>query len=122
MARLALTPAVLAGAPTPVQITDLIAAGTLGSNTGVSFSNSGTEMLFVAVAAGGSTCNVKIGTTVEDQAVADKTPALTAGKTHVLPPFPRDFNQSGANAGQVFVDFGTPANVTVLLVRFQGVS
>lgn len=122
MARLALTATRLTGAPTPQQITDLIAAGTLGSNTGVSFSNSGAELLLVTVGAGGSTCSVNIGTTVEGSQPPALTPTLTASKTHVFPPFPRDFNQTGASAGQVFVDFGTPANVTVALLQFIGAS
>lgn len=121
MARLALTPTALTKL-TPLQITDLIAAGTLGSNTGVSFSNSGREFLVVTVATGGSTCTINIGTTIEGSAVASLTPTVTALKTSILGPFPADINQTGGNAGQVFIDFGTPANVTVALLQFAGVS
>lgn len=121
MARLALTPAPTTRL-TALNLTDLIAAGVIGANTGVSFSNSGRELLVVTVAAGGSTCTVFIGTTIEGSAVASLTPTLTASKTQILGPFPADVNQTGANAGQVFVDFGTTANVTVALVQFVGVS
>lgn len=121
MTRLALTPTVLSGL-TALNLTDLIAAGTLGSNTGVSYSNSGQQFLAVAVASGGSTCTLNIGTTIEGQAVASLSITLTASKTQLLPPFHADVNQTGANAGQVWVDFGTPANVTVALVQFQGAS
>jgi hypothetical protein len=103
---------------TPLQITDLIAAGTLGSNTGVTFTNSGKEFLAVTVAAGGSTCTIKIGTTVEGQAVTSLTPTITASKTSLIGPFPSDVNAAG---GIVEVDFGTPANVTVSLLQFAGV-
>ena len=51
-----------------------------------------------------------------------ETPTLTSSKTHVFPAFPRDFNQTGANAGQVYVDFGTPAAITVTLLKFAGVT
>lgn len=122
MARLALSPTSLTKTASALNITDLIAAGTLGSNTGVSFSNSGREFLAITVAAGSSTCTVNIGTTVEGQAVSSLTPTITAGKTSTLGPFPADENQTGANAGQIFVDFGTPANVTVALLQFAGVS
>ena len=122
MARLALTPTSLTKL-TALNITDLIAAGTLGANTGVSFANNGVVFLAVTVGAGASTCTVNIGTTVEGSAVSALTPALTTSKTSLLGPFPADVNQTGANAGQVWVDFGAASHVTgVALVKFQGVT
>ena len=121
MARLALVPTAVSGL-TAISLTDLIAAGTLGANTGVSYANSGREFLAVAVAAGGSTCTVNIGTTIEGQAVTSLTITLTASKTMVIPPFHSDVNQTGANAGQAWVDFGTAANVTVALLQVLGTS
>jgi hypothetical protein len=117
MARLALTPTVLAK-NAPTDITTLLAAGTLGANTGVSFSNSGREFLVVSVAAGGSTCSVNIGTTTEGQQPPALTPALTASKVEIFPPFPFDEDQPAT--GLMWVDFGTPANVTVALIQFAG--
>lgn len=119
MSRLALTPTALTRL-TALDLTTAIAAGTLGSNTGVSFANSGREFLAVSVAAGSSTCTVNIGTTIEGQAVTALTPTVAASNTSLLGPFPADVNQTGGNAGQVFIDFGTPANVTVALLQFNG--
>jgi hypothetical protein len=122
VARLALTPTALTKTASALNITDLIATGTLGTNTGVSFANSGREFLAVTVAAGSSTCSVNIGTTVEGAQPPALTPTIPASKTSLLGPFPFDENQTGASAGQIFVDFGTPANVTVALLQFVGVS
>lgn len=116
MTRLALNPTSLTRL-TALNLTDLIAAGTLGSNTGVSFANDTTVFLAVDVASGGSTCTINIGTTVEGSPVTALTPTLTASKTNLLGPFAADVDQSGANAGQVWIDFGTPANVTVALLK-----
>jgi hypothetical protein len=106
------------GSGAPVNLTALMAAGTLGANTGVSFTNTGREVLFVNVAVGGSTCSIAIGTTIEGQAVAPITPTLTASAVNVLGPFPADENQPG---GLMTITFGTPANVTVALLQNAGV-
>lgn len=106
------------GSSAPVNLTSLMAAGTLGANTGVSFVNTGREVLFVNTAVGGSTCTVAIGTTIEGQAVASITPTLTASAIGVIGPFPADENQPG---GTIQVTFGTPANVTVALMQNAGV-
>lgn len=121
MARLSLTPTQLpkTGASAPLNLTALIAAGTLGANTGVTFSNSGREFLVIAVASGGSTCTVNIGATIEGQAVTAITPTLTASVTEIIGPFPADEDQPGGVT--VNVDFGTPANVTVALLQTVGV-
>jgi hypothetical protein len=106
------------GAAAPLNLTSLMAAGTLGANTGISFSNTGREVLFVNVATGGSTCSIAIGTTIEGQAVAPLAPTLSASAVEVLGPFPTDENQPG---GLINITFGTPANVTVALCQFVGV-
>src|SRR5690242_10477410 len=97
MSLLTLTPTQFprTGASAPLNLTTLMAAGTLGSNTGVSFSNTGREVLFVNVAVGGSTGSIAIGTTVEGQAVSPLTPTLTSSAINVLGPFPSDENQPG---------------------------
>lgn len=121
MARLTLTPTQLpkTGASAPLNITSLIAAGTLGSNTGVSFANSGREFLALTMGSSASTAIVNIGTTVEGQAVTSITFNPTVSVTSIIGPFPADENQPGA---LIFVDFGTPANVTgVALLQFVGV-
>lgn len=120
MSLLTLTPTQLpkTGAAAPLNLTTLTAAGALGSNTGVTWSNSGREFLVVNVAAGGSTCSIAIGTTIEGQAVSPLTPTLTASAWNVIGPFPTDEEGAG---GMMTVTFGTPANVTVALVQFVGV-
>lgn len=120
MTLLSLTPTAQprTGAAAPVNLTALLAAGTLGGNTGVSFVNTGREVLFVNTAVGGSTCSVAIGTTIEGQAVSPITPTLTASAIGVIGPFPADENQPG---GTITVTFGTPANVTCALLQNSGV-
>jgi len=113
------TPTPKTGASAPLNLTTLMAAGVLTGNTGVSFSNTGKEVLYCNVASGGSTCSIAIGTTIEGQAVAALTPTLTASAINVIGPFPADENQAG---GLIQVTFGTVANVTCALLQFVGVS
>ncbi|MCX4750899.1 hypothetical protein OG455_41195 [Kitasatospora sp. NBC_01287] len=119
MSLLSLSPTQLprTGASAPLNLTTLMAAGTLGSNTGVTWANTGREFLVIAVASGGSTCSIPIGTTIEGQAVAPLTPTLTASATNVIGPFPSDETLGGV----MTVNFGTAANVTVALVQYIGV-
>lgn len=116
MTLLTISPAQLPGTGTPLDLTAAIAGTTaLGSNTGVSFANTGREILFVSVAAGGSTATVPIGTTIEGQAVTSLGPyTLTASHTSVIGHFPADEDFQG---GLIEVTFGTPANVTYLLIQ-----
>lgn len=107
------------GAGAPLNLTALLTAGTLGANTGVSFVNTGREVLFVLMGSSSSTCSIAIGTTIEGQAVAALTPTLTTSATNIIGPFPSDENQPG---GLINITFGTPANVTgVALCQFIGV-
>lgn len=104
---------------TPLNLTTLLAAGTLGSNTGVSFQNTGREVLWIQSGASATTANVQIGTTVEGQPVTAITETLIASDIQAIGPFPVDFNQAG---GLVYVDFATPADVTgVALIQNAGV-
>lgn len=114
---LAATPLPKTGPSAPLNLTGLAAAGTLGSNTGVTWSNSGREFLVVNVASGGSTCSIAIGTTIEGQTVPALTPTLTSSAFNIIGPFPAD----ETSAGTMTVSFGTPANVTVALCQFVGV-
>jgi hypothetical protein len=117
---LTLTPTQLpkTGASAPVNLTTLIAAGVVGSNTGVTWQNTGHEFLVIAVGSGGSTCSIAIGTTIEGQAVSPLTPTLTASATNVIGPFPTDEEAPG---GTITVSFGTPANITLALLQYVGV-
>lgn len=106
------------GSSAPVNLTALMAAGTLGGNTGVSFVNTGREVLYANVASGGSTGSVAIGTTIEGQPVTAIPLTLTSSAVNVIGPFPADENQPG---GTITVTFGTPANVTCALLQNSGV-
>ena len=122
MALLALTPTAQpkTGATAPLNLTALLAANILGANTGVSFTNSGREVLYVNVAAGGSTILVQIGGTIEGQPVTQITLTPTASTIAIVGPFQSDENQPG---GTINVNFGTSANVTsVALVQNAGTS
>ena len=118
MSLLTLTSSPFPKVGTPLNLTALIAAGVVGSNTGVQFVNTGHEVLAVAVGSGGSTCSIAIGTTIEGQAVSPLTPTLTASATALLGPFPTDLEAAG---GLITITFGTPANITCALLGFVGV-
>lgn len=87
---------------------------------GHKFPNKGKEKIRVLNGSGGS-INVTIATgkTVQGLAVADKVVAVPAGETRFIGPFNSDlYNQpSGADAGQVFVDFSAQASVTLAAFR-----
>lgn len=122
MARLTLTatPQPRTGASAPLNLTTLIAAGSLGANTGVSFTNSGREVLAVTVGGTSTAGTVNIGVTIEGQSVTPITVTFPASGTSIIGPFASDINQAG---GIVTLDFGTAANVTgVALLQNAGVS
>jgi hypothetical protein len=113
MARLALT--VTQQAPNvPTSLTDMVAA--VGSNTGVVFANDGRVRLVFVVSGGSSTYSINIGETVDGSQPPALTGTLSSGKTYIFEPFGPEISQQGANAGQVWVDLGTPANVSAGLL------
>lgn len=106
------------GASAPLNLTTLLAAGTLGSDTGVSFTNTGKEVLYVQQGSTPSTIIVAIGTTVEGEPVTSITFAGVASDIQMVGPFDADEDEPG---GLIQVTFGTPANVTgVALVQNAG--
>jgi hypothetical protein len=118
MALLTLTPTQLPKTSAWLNLTTLIAAGTLGANTGVSFVNTGKEFLAVTMG-GASTCSITVGTGIEGQTTPPLTPALPSSGTLVLGPFPTDEDvQPGA---LIQITFGTPASVTAALLQYVGV-
>lgn len=122
MSNLALTPSPFpkTGASAPLNLTSLLTAGTLGANTGVTWTNTGREILYVQLGASTSTCQILIGTTIEGQTVPALTPTLVTTAINVIGPFPSDEQGPG---GTMTVTFGTPANVTgVALLQFIGVN
>lgn len=122
MSNLTLTPTQFpkTGASAPLNLTALLTAGAIGANTGVTWSNTGREILYVQLGASASTCQILIGTTIEGQAVPSLTPTLVTSAINVIGPFPAD-EQSAT--GMMTVTFGTPANLTgVALLQFVGVN
>ena len=122
MTFLTLTPTVQArpgSASAPLNLTTLLAAGTLGSNTGVEWQNGNREVLYVQLGTASSTIVVAIGTTVEGQAVSSITYTGVANDIMMIGPFDTDFNVEPGNFIQV--TFGTAANVAgVALVSNTG--
>jgi len=113
------TPQPGAGSDAPLNLTVLLAAGALGSATGVQFRNSNREVLYVQQSATPSTIVVTIGTEVEDEPVQSKTYAGIASALQVLGPFDTDFDVQPGDL--IVVTFGTPADVTaVALVANTG--
>lgn len=125
MTLLTLTPANLnLGGASPFNQTAALAASPLGTNTGILFPNSGREVVVVQTGSGGSTTVTSdIGTQVEGQTppgVAAPTQALST--TLMYGPYQRDYDKQDGTYN-VQIDFGTPANVTgVIVVRVPGAS
>lgn len=120
MTLLTLTPTQLprTGSAAPLNLTSLMAAGVIGSNAGVTWTNTGREFLVVNVASGGSTASIVIGTTIEGQAVTPLPLTLTASAINSFGPFASDMTLNGV----MTVTFGTPANITgIALVQYVGV-
>jgi hypothetical protein len=116
---LTLTPTAQPRSGAAVNLTTLLAAGTLGANTGVSFSNTGREVLYVQQASSASTIIVAVGTLIEGEAVTSITIAGVASDIQFVGPFDTVEDQPGGNLIQV--TFGTPANVSgVALIQNAG--
>lgn len=118
MARTALTPTVLGTGAT--NLTTALAA--LGSATGVQWSNTGKEVLYVSVGATPTTVTENIGVTVLGQGVTAPTVALSANTVYAIGPFPSAFNQPSSGTNQIFLDFSSSTAVSVALVQLPGVS
>ena len=124
---LTVTPAVLtAGGASPTSLTALLAAGGLGSNTGILFQNSGREIVFVQTNAtsGGTTVTSDIGTTVQGQTVPGIAPgsAQAASTIQMYGPYPSQYDRQDGTY-DIEIDFGTPANVSgVVVVHLPGVA
>jgi hypothetical protein len=85
---------------------------------GESVANDGRTFVHVDNASGGS-INVTVvhPGTVDGLAVADLVVAVPAGEDRMIGPFPARFNQTGSDAGKLYVDFSAVASVTVAALR-----
>ncbi|SRR5579883_1450534 len=116
MARLALTPQVASynGVVLNYQA--------MTGYTGVSWSNTGREILLVNLGATATTETENIGVSVLGQAVTALT--VTPGTSAITPygPFPSAFNQPSSGTNQVWIDFSSVTSLTVALLQMPGVS
>ena len=120
MSLLALTATRLTpGGLSPTNLTAALTA--LGSNTGVTFPNTGREILLVSSGSSPTTPTSKIGTTVQGQAVASEVAsALATTAWSSLGPYPSQFDaQDGTQT--VEIDFSSSTNISVLLIQIPGV-
>ena len=104
---------------TPLNLTTLLAAGSIGSNTGVEFANDNRSVLFVEQGTAASTVVVAIGATVEGEPVTSITYAGAASDILMIGPF--DDIEDVEPGDLIQVTFGTPANIAgVALISNSG--
>lgn len=103
--------------------TNLTAALTsLGANTGVTFTNTGRELLVVSVGATPTTLTSDIFLTIQGQVVPGvSSGALAATSIAILGPWPSQFNKVDGTY-QAQIDFSSSASITVALFQVPGVA
>lgn len=106
------TPQPGTGANAPLNLTALLAAGALGSNTGVEFTNSNREVLYVEQGATATSIVVTIGTEIEGEPVQSKTYAGVDSGIQMIGPFDTDFDVEPGD--QIQVTFTTAADITAV--------
>lgn len=121
MTLLTLNPSsLMIGAGNPLNLTAALVS--LGSNTGVTFVNSGRELLVVSLGSTATTLTSDIGLTIQGQTVPGvSSGALAANDITVMPPYPLQFNRTDGS-GLIQVDFSSSVNVSVALLHVPGVS
>lgn len=94
----------------------------LGSNSGLTFQNTGKEWIEVVTTGTTTTVTQVIGKLVQGQAVAPKTTVVVATTPAPVKfgPYPSDYNQPSTNT--VELDFSANTGVSVALFRMPGVS
>lgn len=93
--------------------TGLLATYVTPDAAGCSFRNSGKQVLHVKNGSGSSiTVTLKIGKTVQGQAVTAPTATVAAGAEKFFGPFPDDYDQLDGTEN-VYVDFSAVTSVTV---------
>src|SRR5579864_6249147 len=107
MARLALTPQV-AGYNGVV-----LSYQAMTGFTGVSWSNTGREILFVNLGATATTETENIGVSILGQAVTPLSQTPTVSTITPYGPYPSVFNQPSSGTNQIWIDFSSVAALTV---------
>jgi hypothetical protein len=104
---------------TPVNLTALLASGSLGSSTGVEFVNSNEEVLYIQQGTAATNFTVVIGETVEGEPVTGITYTGVASALQFIGPF--DDVEDVEPGALIQVTFATPANISgVALIRNSG--
>lgn len=116
MARLALTPQV--HSYNGVAVTYQAMTG----YTGVSWSNTGREVLWVNLGSTATTETENIGVSVLGQAVTALTQTPTVSAITPYGPYPSVFNQPSSGTNQVWIDFSSVVGLTVALLQIPGVA
>ncbi|MDQ3580002.1 MAG: hypothetical protein M3443_20875 [Actinomycetota bacterium] len=94
-----------------VAITTLTAVDATASPNGMSYLSDGTELVIIKNAdAAPHTATFDIPTTVDGQAVTDKTVTIAAGATVVAGPFGPEYRQA---TGHVHLNFDAATSMTV---------
>lgn len=120
MALLTLTPVALPKAQGVLNVTALLTA--LGTNTGVSFYNSGREMLVVSMGTTASTPDSDIFQTIQGATVGSVSAGtLALSAINMMGPWSSQFDTT-TGSQLVEVDFSSSAGVYVALVQYVGVS
>jgi len=88
---------------------------------GDSFANTGNEFVYISNGGGGSiTLTIVTQSTVDGQAVADRTVSVPAGESRFVGPFPTS-HYNDAN-GRVQLTYSGVTSVTVAICKLSGVS
>jgi hypothetical protein len=92
----------------------------LGSNSGMTFQNTGKEYVLVSTTGTATTVSEKIGKTVQGSQPPANTVSVqaTTPTPEIIGPFSTDYNQPGGNL--VELDFSANTGVSVAVMRFQG--
>ncbi|MEV5710176.1 hypothetical protein [Actinoallomurus sp. NPDC052274] len=104
----------------PLNLTGALVS--LGANTGVTFVNTGREILAVSVGATPTTPTSDIWLTIQGQSVPGVSGGpLATNAIALLGPWPSQFNRTDGSY-QVQVDFSAQTNVSVALLQVPGVA
>lgn len=90
--------------------------------TGVSWSNTGREVLFVNLGSTATTETENIGVSILGQAVTALSQTPGVSTITLYGPFPSVFNQPSSGTNQIWIDFSSVVSLTVALIQIPGVS
>ncbi|MCW2904450.1 MAG: hypothetical protein JWO67_6715 [Streptosporangiaceae bacterium] len=107
----------VAGGASPTSLTDAFVS--LGANTGVKWSNTGHEALFVQVGTTPTTLTSDIPLIIQGEPVQGQSSGvLPASKIAIVGPYPSQFDDV---TDMVEIDFSSQTGISVALIRWPGV-